>query len=156
MEFEIVYTLPYLFPNYLESVYSIEAKVLSKNKTVLATSTQTYTTDMRFVINAVLTYSLLYPLVALGIVRNGEVRKMSCFIQEDFVCFLFSSHSQLVQNSIETIHVILHNPSVILTDCHLYAHVAARGFRSYLQNHHFLIGVLFVSVSVRKSNLYHG
>ncbi|OAO14953.1 hypothetical protein AV274_3300 [Blastocystis sp. ATCC 50177/Nand II] len=137
MEFEIVYTLPYLLPNYFESVYSIEAQVLSKNKTVLATSTQTYTTDIRFAVNAVLTYLFLYPLVALGVVRNGEVRRMPCFIQEDF----------LVQNSIETVHVILHNPSVILTDCHLHAHVATRGFRSYLQNHHFIAGVLFVSVS---------
>lgn len=93
MEFEIVYTLPYLLPNYFESVYSIEAQVLSKNKTVLATSTQTYTTDIRFAINAVLTYLFLYPLVALGVVRNGEVRRMPCFIQEDFVSLLPSSHA---------------------------------------------------------------
>ena len=93
MEFEIVYTLPYLLPNYFESVYSIEAQVLSKNKTVLATSTHTYPTDIRIAVNAVLTYLFLFRLVALGVVRIGEVRRMPCFIQEDFVSLLFSSHA---------------------------------------------------------------
>ena len=85
VEFEIVYTLPYLLPNYLENVYTIEAQVLSKNRTVLAASNYTYTNDLRFAINAVLTYTFLYPLVAFGVVRNGEVRRMPCFVQEDFV-----------------------------------------------------------------------
>ena len=55
-----------------------------------------------------------------------------------------------MRSEIEFIHVILHNPSVILTDCHLDTHVAIGGFRSYLQNHHVLVGLLFVGVMVRK------
>ena len=85
VSFEMEYTIPYLFQNIRAGVYTIEAQLLNENGTLILSSIKSFTNDFHFMINAFLTSTVFYPLVSLGLMNNGEVRRMICFPEQELV-----------------------------------------------------------------------
>ena len=88
MSMTLEYMLPYMLPNIHVGVYYLDCEFFSANHTLLRTNSQVFMTGLGFTVKSILSSTLFYPLLAVGLIREGEVRRFECISDELFVLLL--------------------------------------------------------------------
>lgn len=90
------YMVPYSAPNILTGVYMIDCQFFSQNGTLLWKNAEVYQNGFNFIVKSILASTVFHPLVAFGLVREGEIRQFECVSDEAFVCFGFDCHLEFL------------------------------------------------------------
>ena len=101
------YMLPYSIPNIQTGVYMMDCQIFSSNGTLLRKNAEVYPNGFNFIVKSFLSSTLLYPLVAFGFIRGGEVRQFGCVSDEAIVCFEFNCYiEQLRASGSSLVHIV--------------------------------------------------
>ena len=90
------YMVPYSLPNIMTGVYLIDCQFFSSNDTLLWKNSEVYQNGFNFIVKSFLTSTVFYPLVAFGLIREGETRQFECVSDEAFVCFGFDCYLEYI------------------------------------------------------------
>lgn len=90
------YMVPYSAPNILTGVYMIDCQFFGSNDTLLWKNSEVYQNGFNFIVKSFLTSTVFYPLVAFGLIREGETRQFECVSDEAFVCFGFDCNLEYI------------------------------------------------------------
>lgn len=63
----------------------LDCRIFSANGTLLRKNAEVYTNGLNFIVKSFLASTMFYPLVAFGIIREGETRQFECISDEAFV-----------------------------------------------------------------------